>query len=211
MSVESLAIVLHHSRATGTAKLVLIGIANHDGDGGAWPTVDTLARYANCDKRSVQRALDRLEKLGELHRIFQAGGDHNVADHRRPNRYQIRLECPPTCDRSKHHRTGRELVFDDLSTGVTLASPGDTGVTRRGDTGVTQTILKNLTTKTPLKSLDPAARASELRARCAPPFDGHDFDSDAGYCRHACGVRADGLVIDPKTGDVLVEAEAVIV
>ena len=31
MSVEAMAIALHHSRATGTVKLVLIGIANHDG------------------------------------------------------------------------------------------------------------------------------------------------------------------------------------
>ncbi len=205
MSIESMAIALHHSKATGTAKLVLLGIANHDGDGGAWPTIDTLARYANCDRRSVQRALDRLEQLGEVRRIFQDGGDHNIADHRRPNRYQILVQCPATCDRTRHHRTSHELVFSDLSTGVTKMSPHDAGATRRGDAGATQTVLVNPSTKTQEKALDPAARARELLASCVRPYRSHEFVG--GICVHGCGVYADGRVEDPKTGRTLLEAE----
>ena len=66
MSVESMAIALHHSRSKGTAKVVLLGIANHDGDGGAYPTVATLAKYANVSRANVQKALTKLESLGEI-------------------------------------------------------------------------------------------------------------------------------------------------
>jgi hypothetical protein len=133
VSVESLAIALHHSRAKGTAKLVLIGIANHDGDGGAWPSVATLAHYAGVDARNVQRALDRLVTLGEIRRDVQAGGDHRVPDHRRPNRYRFLLECPHTCDRTRNHRTRNRGMFepdqDNMRNGVAPASPGDESAT----------------------------------------------------------------------------------
>jgi len=66
MSVEMIALVLNKSRAEGRAKLVLIGIANHHGDNGAWPSLETLARYANASERSVRRDLRYLEELGEL-------------------------------------------------------------------------------------------------------------------------------------------------
>lgn len=124
MSVESLAIVLHHSQASGTDKLVLIGIANHDGDGGAWPAVSTLARYANVDPRSVQRSLQRLIESGEVAREVQGGGTRNMNDYSRPNRYEILVRCPQGCDRSTAHR-------------VTQASGGDAHVRGAGDAGVT--------------------------------------------------------------------------
>jgi hypothetical protein len=146
MSIESLAIALHHSRARGATKLVLLGIANHDGDGGAWPAVSTLAKYANVDKRSVQRSLDQLERLGEVRRIIGQGGDHSAADNRRPNLYRFLLACPHDCDRTSQHRTARvaAIMLDErLLTGVTPAPPHDVGVTHRGDVGVTQTISNN--------------------------------------------------------------------
>lgn len=109
MSIESIAIALNHSRAKGTAKLVLLGIANHDGDGGAWPSVGTLARYANVSRQNVQKALVALEGLGEIRRHVSQGGDHNTADYHRPNLYEITLRCPQTCDRTKNHRTQSAL------------------------------------------------------------------------------------------------------
>lgn len=146
-----MAIALRHSRAKGTAKVVMIGIANHDGDGGSWPSVDTLADYANVDPRTVQRAIDQLVKLGEVRRIIQGGGTHLTADSHRPNLYEVMLRCPGDCDRTPQHRTRKQLarprptplaglagdlevihtgdasVTPDLSTGVTPVSPG--GVT----------------------------------------------------------------------------------
>jgi hypothetical protein len=66
MSIEAVSLVLNQSRATGRAKLVLLGIANHLGDQGAWPSISTLARYANASERSVKRDIQELVELGEL-------------------------------------------------------------------------------------------------------------------------------------------------
>ena len=146
MSVEALAAVLHHSRAKGTAKLVLVGIANHDGDGGAWPTVATLAKYAGCEPRSVQRAIQSLVGKGELRVLVQAGGTADLADHRRPNQYRVLVACPPWCDRTTQHRDTRARHEAPLwIDGVTPASPGDASVTRGGDASVTQTIPRTRT------------------------------------------------------------------
>lgn len=112
MSVETLAVVLHHSRAKGTAKLVLVGVANHDGDGGAWPTVATLARYANVSERNVQKAIESLIRSGELARHVQQGGHSGMRDWDRPNRYEVLLSCPAWCDRTKNHRAMRGWQAD---------------------------------------------------------------------------------------------------
>jgi hypothetical protein len=66
MSVEMISAVLNNSRADGRAKLVLIGIANHHGDNGAWPSISTLARYANASERSIKRDLQYLQEIGEI-------------------------------------------------------------------------------------------------------------------------------------------------
>lgn len=104
MSVEAMALVLHHSRSTGTPKVVLLGIANHDGDGGAWPTIETLCKYANRRRSTVQSALRALEELGELRVHVNGGGNQDTRDDRRPNRYEIVLACPDACDGTTQHR-----------------------------------------------------------------------------------------------------------
>ena len=104
MSIESMSLVLHHSKAKGTAKIVLLGIANHEGDGGAWPAVATLMRYANTDRRSVQRAIQKLVELGEVQVLKQKGGNDMTHSAFRPNLYRVKVFCPYTCDRSSQHR-----------------------------------------------------------------------------------------------------------
>lgn len=111
-----MAIVLNHSKAEGTAKVVLLGIANHDGDGGAWPSIDTLCRYANKNRRTVQEAIEQLSTpvgnetkkhrrgLGELKVEHNAGGNSATRADRRPNRYEILLSCPARCDGTRQHR-----------------------------------------------------------------------------------------------------------
>lgn len=91
MSVESMSLVLNTSRSKGNDRLVLLGIANHDGDGGAWPSLATLARYANISTRSVQRALRSLIDLGELRVIVNGGGNRQTDPRYRPNYYVIQL------------------------------------------------------------------------------------------------------------------------
>lgn len=193
MSVESIAIALHHSRAKGAAKLVLIGIANHDGDGGAWPSVATLAKYAHVDPRSVQRSIAELERLGEIRRLVRAGGDHSTADHLRPNLYRFLLECPPSCDRSKRHRVRGEVIVTELFTGVTPESPGDVEV-GGGVTPVSPKPPTNVTTDTQGSTQvsaharavgDSAAEFQRLvRMKCPARASGrpHHFEA-SGYCR----------------------------
>jgi hypothetical protein len=103
MTAEALAIVLHHSSMKGADKLILVGIANHDGDGGSWPSVQTLAYYANVEPRSVQRSIDKLIQAGEITAERNGGGSAKTADHMRPNLYEVVLKCPPNCDGSKRH------------------------------------------------------------------------------------------------------------
>lgn len=188
MSVEHMAAVLHHSRAKGTAKLVLLGIANHEGDGGAYPSVATLAKYANVEPRNVQAALTKLLALGEVQVWRQAGGTRDFPDHRRPNRYAVLVTCPPWCDRTPHHRDTRKLatapqVGMDLGiTGVTESSPGDGivtgGVTESSPQGVTDASPKpsieptmNPTTRPPASSTGHARVASDWRpcSECGLP------------------------------------------
>ena len=137
MSVESMAIALHHSRATGSAKLVLLGIANHDGDGGSWPSIGTLAVYANVSDRNVQVGLDKLEQLGEIMRHTQQGGTRAMAPWDRPNLYTFLAKCPPNCDRTRNHRllctacgkqlkgARRTLLTCAECDRVSIATPGD--------------------------------------------------------------------------------------
>lgn len=103
MSIEALSVVLNHSKAKGTAKVVLIGIANHlgpDASEGAWPSQARLANYANVTDRAVRNAIDELVLLGEL-KLERAGG--NSRNQYKPNRYWIDLRCPSECDGSLGH------------------------------------------------------------------------------------------------------------
>ncbi len=115
MSIESVAIALHHSQASGTAKLVLIGIANHDGDAGSFPKTATLAKYANVHPRRVTEAVAKLVELKEIVVHAKEGGMRSLRDELRPNVYEMVLACPPNCDRTKAHNLldehGKPLHF----------------------------------------------------------------------------------------------------
>ena len=103
MSAEAVTVVLHHSRAEGTAKLVLWGIANHHSDAGAWPSIATLAKYAAVSERRVQQIIRDLAELGEIAIEEQGGlGQHQY----KTNRYHILIQCPADCDGSLNHKTG---------------------------------------------------------------------------------------------------------
>lgn len=118
MSVEALNLVLNHSKAKGRAKLVLIGIANHLGDNGAWPSIETLARYTNESPRSVKRDIQELIALGELIVEVQSAP---MRSQYKTNLYWINIDA---------------WVSAEVSRGD---SSGKSGVTPVG----TQTIIKN--------------------------------------------------------------------
>ena len=89
MSVEAISAVLHNSQAKGTTKLVLIGIANHEGDGGSWPSIATLCKYANCSDTRVRSAIKWLVANNELEVERNRGGNSYTRTDRRPNLYRV--------------------------------------------------------------------------------------------------------------------------
>jgi len=136
VSIESIAVCLHHSKSIGTDKLVLLGIANHDGDGGSWPSIETLAKYANTTERNVTRCIGNLISLGEVTRYTNQGGMAHYRNDKRPNRYDVLVRCPDLCDGTTQHR-----LRDDIhGNGVTSRDNGVTSGVLRGDVGVTLTI-----------------------------------------------------------------------
>jgi hypothetical protein len=66
MSIQVMQAVWEHSKADGRARLVLLAIADHQGEIGAWPSIATIAKMVNASERSVQRDIKYLEDLGEL-------------------------------------------------------------------------------------------------------------------------------------------------
>ncbi len=136
----------HHAPVVNaTQRVVLLGIANHDGDGGAWPTMATLADYACVTPRQAQRIVAELERMGAIKRDVQAGGTAEIAHYDRPNLYHFLLKCPDNCDRSRNHKLlcrecGKPIPKSARGTGLhpkcepadplTPVSPGDTHVAR---------------------------------------------------------------------------------
>lgn len=94
MSVQQLSAVFERSRSRGGARLVLLSIANHDGDGGSWPTISTICRESGLCENTVHAAIKRLQADGELKVHVQSGGTRDCPDHHRPNSYQIVLPPP---------------------------------------------------------------------------------------------------------------------
>jgi hypothetical protein len=83
VSIEASSFVLGLSmgRGNGIRKLILLGYANHaDKRGhGAYPSTRTIADYAECDIRTVQRHVSWLITNGFLHE-----GDQRMVDHLDP-------------------------------------------------------------------------------------------------------------------------------
>ena len=75
MSVEAFARVLSVRVGQSTRKLVLMAYANHAHKDGrnTWCSVDTVAEYAECDERTVQRHIAKLLEGG-----FMREGDQSV-------------------------------------------------------------------------------------------------------------------------------------
>ena len=86
LSVQAISWVVEHSQTKANPFIVLLMIANHaHSDGtGAWPSIETLARESRLSERTVQRAIRRLEKTGELEVERSDGG-------RKSNYYCVKM------------------------------------------------------------------------------------------------------------------------
>src|SRR4051812_47595730 len=84
LSVWNIQTVWKHSKSTGNDRIVLLVLADHAGDEErlAWPSVELMAKKANCAERTVQRSLKSLVDLGEI-------AVHATASARRPTIYRL--------------------------------------------------------------------------------------------------------------------------
>ena len=172
MSIQALSHVLEHSRSTGGARCVLIALANHDGDGGCWPTVERIAWEANLSPRAVQRHLKTLEVLGEIRILRNRGGNADWDEARRPNLYRITITAGRRTTRG--YPQPANLQLPNLSWGDTSGTPGgDTIGTPGGDTIGTQTVHNNHPNNRPLQP-SPSSAPENGTGRAASPAGAGD-------------------------------------
>lgn len=147
VSVEAMTWALDVTEVRGTEKLVLLGIANHaDKHGGnAWPSVETLARYAGVHERGVQRAIEALIQRGLVVRHLNAGGSRKQRPDRAPNLYEL-----------------------DLSRGGARATPLPTHGVARGTARGGAQRANGVVHAPPKPSIEPSTEPSLLPA-AAPP------------------------------------------
>jgi hypothetical protein len=89
MSIQVMNAVWQHSKSDGRARLVMLAIADHQGELGAWPSLGTLAKMVNSSERSVQRDIEYLKNIGELEVHYQKAPTRN---HYKSNLYFVKLE-----------------------------------------------------------------------------------------------------------------------
>jgi hypothetical protein len=88
MSIQIMNAVWRESKSKGRARLVLLSIADHQGELGAWPSIETLAKMVNSSPRSVQRDIQDLIELGELVVEFRSAPTYGPY---KANRYFVNL------------------------------------------------------------------------------------------------------------------------
>jgi hypothetical protein len=128
MSIQISNAVWQHSKSTGRARLVLLAIADHQGEIGAWPSMKTIAKMVNASERSVQRDIQILQELGELRVEIQ---NAPMRQQYKSNLYWVTLPG-----------------VTELSSGVTETQSGVTemasGVTAGGVRTITKPLLEPL-------------------------------------------------------------------
>ena len=73
MSLRALSAAWDHSETQGSTFLVLLALGDHaNSDGVCWPSMDRVAARARVSRSTVIRAIEELERRGELKR--QRGG-----------------------------------------------------------------------------------------------------------------------------------------
>jgi hypothetical protein len=118
MSIEISNAVWRESKSTGRARLVLLAIADHQGEIGAWPSIETIAKMVNSSERSVQRDIQELVALGELEVHVQKAPSRGQY---KSNLYWVIL---PSLSGVTKTRSG----VTDLDSGVTESPSGVTAL-----------------------------------------------------------------------------------
>jgi hypothetical protein len=121
MSIEIMNAVWKQSRSDGRARLVLLAIADHQGEIGAWPSIATLAKMVNSSERSVQRDIQYLQSIGEL---------------------KVEVQNAPT--RKQYKSNLYWVTLPGVTAGVTESQSGVTESASGVTTGGVQTLIEPL-------------------------------------------------------------------
>lgn len=99
MSVQATTWVWSNSKTTGTAKLVMLAIADHAWQDGtnAWPSIGRLAKMTGLSEMTVRRGVATAESLGELRVVRSLGGRSSKGTHA-SNDYVLVMEQPSQDD-----------------------------------------------------------------------------------------------------------------
>lgn len=111
MSFKITRAAIHNPNVTGTHKLVLVIIADHEGGQyGSWPSIQRIADIAGISTRQVKRIVKDLEAKGEILVVRQDG-------HHGTNRYFVVNKVI--------HRHAQNVTRDvvNVTPGVTPMSP----------------------------------------------------------------------------------------
>ena len=133
MSIQVMNAVWQHSKSSGRARLVLLAIADHQGEIGAWPSISTIAKMVNASERSVQRDIQELQKLGEL---------------------RVEVQNAPT--RNQYKSNLYWVTLAGVTAGVTESQSGVTDLASGVTAGGVQTLIE------PLQKLNKSAGEKEL-------------------------------------------------
>lgn len=98
MSIEVMSWVWKKSKATGTAKFVLLAIADNAWDDGsnAWPSITTISRKTGLSERTVQRCIQNLFEINEL-TVYDRPGHSNL--------YQVNMDSVEPIEKPKRELT----------------------------------------------------------------------------------------------------------
>jgi hypothetical protein len=119
VSIKCVRAVLERSRARGTARLVLLVLAEHVGKNGepAWPAVETIAAEAKLSERQVQYRLRELQALGEIVDVTPAKGERRHKSRDWDVRVKGAADCTPDTAEAE------ECAAPDCTTEVQAAAP----------------------------------------------------------------------------------------
>lgn len=157
--------------AKSALKSVLLAIADNADEYGrnAWPSIETITEKTELSERTVQRCIARLQELGLLKVVPNAGGDRDCPPDRRPNRYTVLVPGLPERGDNLTPRSGRprrragrhpDTPRGDNTTPRGVSPRTDRGVilTGTGCQDDTQTVLE------PPQNHPPTERADALSA-----------------------------------------------
>jgi hypothetical protein len=115
MSVQAMSAVFDHSSLTGIPRLVLLAIANRDGERGCFPSVDRIAHDAGCSVRATQDAIRRAVSVHELSVERNAGpGRTNVYHVLLTDGIQSTLDTRPRTPQELHPADSKTDLHPEL-------------------------------------------------------------------------------------------------